>query len=688
MKKTRRILSIILSLVMMLMATGNVYATTNEQLLPSDHDHHNVGVYSIDPESLIDALSLEELESKNCIVRTPELEEDLHTVVYECADGNYAAYIFQHPIKYIDDTGKANDISTSINFSSEAVKGESVQNSTLARLRNEYALSSEDNSIKIFYSDKLSSSQSAIVATNSNWTVELTPRMTSKEIVTATLHSINNTETKLRDANHNDSFQAIEYDGAFEDNVSLYYQTTYTGYKELIEIKKPILRNTFEFVLSAGELLPQVSENGELLLIDPNTNVSVANFAQLYVYDSSETPRYTINNSYNIMCLEKAKGLYLITVNVDDEFLSSDDTTYPVIVDPTFSFNTSTAINDAPVYSGIPTVNQGSNYYNHIGYADSSYGNGCLLVKFPALKNSTLFNGLSDSRINSVTYNVKKVGGSNSYTSTLRAYRYTGSAWNESTVTYNSAALSTNTGSLVSSVSMTSNTWYSFNITSAAKAWKNGSANYESGLVIKNYTNTSSTSYDRVLASVEYGKSIDSACMPYVTVVYNNGGTSAGFSSANLAAKDFAQSVYSSSEYARIEYAATIYSLNGKYYYYNVHSGNPHSVGVSKSVPSGATYVAFIHTHPNSENFSSADKDVAESFGGYAYVVTPSYSLKRYATSNNATTTPYTNLTIYPLTSSEKASLKSSLSSTWYGHFVDGTCPSNFGCENKIWPND
>lgn len=399
-------------------------------------------------------------------------------------------------------------------------------------------------------------------------------------------------------------------------------------------------------------------------------------------------PLYTLENSYEIEPIKANEGLYLVTVEIDAEFLTNENTVYPVMVDPTFSFNASMAINDAPVYSGIPSSAQGSNYYNHIGYANDSYGIGSLLVKFPALKGSSLFNGLIDSRINSVKFNVRKVGGSNSYTSTLRAYRYTGSSWSESTVTYDSAAIDSNTGSLVSSVSMTSNTWYSFDITSAAKAWKNGTASYDSGLVIKNATNTTSSSYDRVLASVEYGKSIDSSYMPYVAVVYNNGSTSAGFSFANLAARDFAQSVYSSSEYTRIEYAATIYSLNGKYYYYNIHSGNPHSVGVSKSVPSGATYVAYIHTHPNSENFSTADKDVAESFGGYAYVVTPSYSVKRYISSTDITTTPYIGLTIYSLTNSEKSTLKDSLSSTWYGHLVDGVCPSGFGCENKTWPNE
>ena len=64
MKKYRRILSIILSLVMVLMTNTSVYATSNEQNLDTQILHEE-GVYSIDPENIIDALSIEDLESQN-----------------------------------------------------------------------------------------------------------------------------------------------------------------------------------------------------------------------------------------------------------------------------------------------------------------------------------------------------------------------------------------------------------------------------------------------------------------------------------------------------------------------------------------------------------------------------------------------------------------------------------------------
>ena len=171
-----------------------------------------------------------------------------------------------------------------------------------------------------------------------------------------------------------------------------------------------------------------------------------------------------------------------------------------------------------------------------------------MLVKFPALQNSTFFNKLSDTRIDKVTYNVQKVGGNTSSSASLGAYYYSGNSWSESSVTYNSANVANNTGALISTVSMKYNGWYSFDITKAAKAWKNGSYSYAKGMVIKNTTNNTSSTYDRVLASREYG-GINSSYMPYVTVVYRNGYTSGAFTSADAAAKDFAAAIYSSGMY-------------------------------------------------------------------------------------------------------------------------------------------
>ena len=74
-------------------------------------------VYSppADSEPPIEALSLDMLEANDNLYRVREDESDLQTIVYRNSDTNLnTAYIFQHPVKYIDDTGTIQDINTGI----------------------------------------------------------------------------------------------------------------------------------------------------------------------------------------------------------------------------------------------------------------------------------------------------------------------------------------------------------------------------------------------------------------------------------------------------------------------------------------------------------------------------------------------------------------------------------------------
>ncbi|MBP5728328.1 MAG: hypothetical protein J6Y48_14760, partial [Clostridia bacterium] len=54
------------------------------------------------------------LKEASCIRRLKDAEEDLYTVVYECAEGKNTAFIFQYPVKYLDENDEVRDISTAI----------------------------------------------------------------------------------------------------------------------------------------------------------------------------------------------------------------------------------------------------------------------------------------------------------------------------------------------------------------------------------------------------------------------------------------------------------------------------------------------------------------------------------------------------------------------------------------------
>ena len=111
-----------------------------------------------------------------------------------------------------------------------------------------------------------------------------------------------------------------------------------------------MLFRSFAFVLNTGMLIPQITESGGISLSDPDTGETVASIAPILVYDSNL--RQTISNYYELTPLEN--GTYYLTVNVDKDFLASPLTSYPVTIDPTFTFNVGSSTQDAIVYSGAP----------------------------------------------------------------------------------------------------------------------------------------------------------------------------------------------------------------------------------------------------------------------------------------------------------------------------------------------
>lgn len=158
------------------------------------------------------------------------------------------------------------------------------------------------------------------------------------------------------------------------------------------------------------------------------------------------------------------------------------------------------------------------------------------------------------------------------------------------------------------------------------------------------------------------------------------------YSSPDEAAKAFSESVYSSSIYIRHEYSTEIYSRtkNGitTYSYNTPHSGNPHNATVGKRSPRGTTVVAYAHTHPNSNNFSTSDIQVAKKLQIDAYVVGPNLELQCYSFSENLITN-LGGISPIELTEEQKASLVTEFRVSWDSHIADGC---DFGCDGMQWP--
>lgn len=691
-KHTKALLSIVIAIMFILNLCCITLATEQNKLeheIEIVHDCEEKGeTVFIEPTDLIDALSLDELENNKFLSRKYSVEESLHDVIYHCEDGNDVAYFFQYPVKYVDENGKTKDISTAITEKNENTRdiirlpGCSVDLSGF-----EYA--SEENAIKIYYDNTTDGKSANIVAKKGEYTITLSPIINEKGMSETPFKGKLVEYKDRQDKTKKGEYAGIEYCGVFGENTAVVYNTTYTGFKETIRLDCKPETNRFSFRLNTSGLIPLINETGNIILCDKYNDNVIARIAQIYVYDSSAESKYTLKSNYEIYRKDLYSDEYIITLNIDENFLNDDTTTYPVYIDPTTDFVSSSSINDAPIYSGLPNAACGSNYFNCIGYVDSLYQMGSLMVKFPGLRDSTWFNSLDNSRINGVIYNAYKVGGgyNPNGNSSVNVYYYLGSVWDESTVTYSSANISSNSGNIIKNVPMNSNTRYMIDITTAAIAWKNGTQNYDKGLVIKNASTANNHNLECDIASVEYGCNVNSSVMPYITVVYNSGNISTAFTYLDEPAFDFARKYYETVDYTRIEHGATIYKYNNKYYYYNPHHGQPHSITISTSVPSGAVYIGYVKVCHTTNSFTSNEIYTANANGYHYFLLPPNKEMMEYDGQDHYLAT-YNQLTnIYSLTDEELLVLKRDLSYTWYHHFVNGECPDDPNCPDRIWPN-
>ena len=158
------------------------------------------------------------------------------------------------------------------------------------------------------------------------------------------------------------------------------------------------------------------------------------------------------------------------------------------------------------------------------------------------------------------------------------------------------------------------------------------------------------------------------------------------YTSADDAAAAFAEEIYSTSYYVGFEYASVIYSIteNGitTYGYTTPTAHDPHESYVDNLPPEGTAYVAYIHTHPNSNEFSPSDRDRAGDLRCGAYMIGPNLQLQyyNYITDN---VTPIRLISPSPLTAGRRAELCAEFQDKWDYHISKGC---DFGCASMKWP--
>lgn len=175
---------------------------------------------------------------------------------------------------------------------------------------------------------------------------------------------------------NNERFENFEYADLYGENTALKYFPQINGVKEIITLGNKIDINVFKSLLKTNGCTPIINEDGSVSLISSETEEEVQNFTAPFAFDNAyvegiDDYHYCADCYYE---LEKiADDTYILFVTVSDEWLNSDETVYPVTIDPTTS-NISNYF-DAGVYSAVASNNYGNEQTCCFGRA-SEYGYG------------------------------------------------------------------------------------------------------------------------------------------------------------------------------------------------------------------------------------------------------------------------------------------------------------------------
>lgn len=244
-----------------------------------------------------EAIDYEVATEKGHCERLYNEEPNLNTMVFKNVDNSNSFYYFNYPVKYYDDNGVVHDKTSLLvdDESSESFVSNSsdIKTSFSKNLKDGISLEFEDTQLTML-------------------PIFVDPDQCEGEL--------------------SEDSKNVLYDCG--ESVSLDYTLTYTGFKENIILDQYNGISKFDFLLNTNGLKLISNSENELKLYDENENLA-ATIGDIIVYDSNN------NVSFGHLSFEEVNqsSEYIISVNVDSDFLTSSDTIYPVYVDPTIEID-------------------------------------------------------------------------------------------------------------------------------------------------------------------------------------------------------------------------------------------------------------------------------------------------------------------------------------------------------------
>ncbi len=406
--------------------------------------------------------------------------EDLFSLAFQNDDGTRSIYFFNEIIKYYED-GQLKDKDNTIITTTEV---------------NGYRYTNKSNDIKVYFPLSFKNKSNSLGVKLKYGDIELDANPIPFGKITTSVVS-----APIVEGNE------ITYNNVFDSNTKIKYTTLYSGYKEEIILERYTGIYEFGFSIYTHGLSIEQKEDGSFYVVDSESNTNIK-IGDIVVFDSG--------NSFtegSISIIEIVPNFqYTLVIDANESFLTSDNTIYPVYIDPSLTLYpigndiaSTKDIIDASLYSAQPHISAGEIYYNNLGCINPNFGYSRSLIAFPGLRDILDSYSLSENNILQATLNMYCVQRP-VRASTVFLYQFS-NAWNESSVTANNATINDYSGDIIAHEYVTTTTTdIEFDITSLVKDWTSSHSAANKGVLLKLYTDYElDTDYAMRLASTESG---------------------------------------------------------------------------------------------------------------------------------------------------------------------------------------
>ncbi len=251
---------------------------------------------SVDDFTLPDIVDSEEARENRYVGRVTEDETDLYTFVFQNGSGSKTMRVYSHPVKYVASNGEIRDISLEVQKKADG------------------SFITADHEIITAFERNLTD---GISLTYNDIEVTLVPDVNPSTSSAATLGNENKLVTYILD-----------------DTTSYEYSLTYAGFKEDIVVNHYTGQTEYAFTLYTNGLT-LCEEYGSYYLADSEGSKE-ATIGDIIVFTADER-----NNTLGSMTYETVRENqeYILTIHLDDAYLSDEATVYPIRIDPTIEIN-------------------------------------------------------------------------------------------------------------------------------------------------------------------------------------------------------------------------------------------------------------------------------------------------------------------------------------------------------------